>query len=208
MSEIARLNRPESWRREFITKHRGRCTYCNRRGSQDMGPDERPWHVDHKQPLARGGVDEEDNLTLACKRCNLAKGVQPYAQFAAFAKAAFWVPDDWRVSEFDLDHLMDVYGKVQNRWTGVGGDSKWRVDDDDRIVVLGPDGPNYPEVVVKLGDDDGSRMETAHPKTSVLDFIVFMYELMPAMAAEIRMLRSEIEEKRGSSGSSGLGAVA
>lgn len=198
MSEISRVSRSDSWRREFIAQHRGRCHYCNRVGLQDTGPDERPWHVDHKQARARGGSDKEDNLTLACKRCNLSKGVQQYAQFAAFAEAAFWVPDDWRASEFDLDRLMETYANVQNKHAGnTGGDSIWRVDDRDRIVVIGPDGINYPEVVVKLGkhDDSDAVMETAHRNASVLDFIVSMYTLMPAMVAEIRMLRAELQER-------------
>lgn len=197
MPEITRVSRSESWRRDFIVKHRGRCHYCNRGGLQDLGPDERPWHVDHMHALARGGEDTEDNLTLACKRCNLAKGVQPYARFRAFAKAALWVPDDWRVSEFELDRFMDNYARVQNRWEeAVGAESKWRVDGEERIVVIGVDGVTHPEVVVRLGAPDDNNMDTAHPKANLLDFIVSMYTHLPAAITELRMLRAEVEELR------------
>lgn len=30
-------------------------------------------HVDHVIPLAKGGLDEEANLTVACQDCNLGK---------------------------------------------------------------------------------------------------------------------------------------
>src|SRR5258708_3414955 len=126
--EVTRISRSESWRREFTRKNGARCHYCNRPGTIDQGPDERPWHADHKHALARGGTDAEDNLVLACKRCNLAKGVKPYKQFAAFARAALWVPDDWGASEHELDELMDFYEEIHANVADAIGDRTWRPD--------------------------------------------------------------------------------
>lgn len=39
--------------------------------------------VDHKVPVDRGGKDEFDNLVLACRACNSAKGTLPYEVFLA-----------------------------------------------------------------------------------------------------------------------------
>lgn len=52
--------------RQFIFDRDGRaCTYC---GSADQ-----PLHCDHVVPASRGGSSEADNLTTACKPCNLSK---------------------------------------------------------------------------------------------------------------------------------------
>jgi 5-methylcytosine-specific restriction endonuclease McrA len=42
------------------------CTYCFKRGG-DL-------ECDHIIPVARGGGNEDDNLTTACKPCNQSKG--------------------------------------------------------------------------------------------------------------------------------------
>jgi 5-methylcytosine-specific restriction endonuclease McrA len=34
------------------------------------------FHVDHRIPLAKGGVDGLENLQLLCERCNLKKGAR------------------------------------------------------------------------------------------------------------------------------------
>lgn len=39
------------------------------------GADDRPLHLDHIIPLARGGKDEPSNYQCLCDQCNLAKGV-------------------------------------------------------------------------------------------------------------------------------------
>jgi hypothetical protein len=189
---VVRVARPDSWRRAFIARHRGRCHYCNRPGTQEIGPDDRPWHIDHVVALARGGLDEEENLTLACKRCNLAKGVQPAAQFAAFARAAFWVPDDWRASEYELDRLMELHGGAVDKH---GGDPSWRIDCQNyQIVRIGPDGLPYLDVVVSLGGRDLNPEIVKHREAmSTLELIAEMHRLIPALVAEIRMHRGECD---------------
>jgi hypothetical protein len=51
----------------------GRCTYCNVK----LNPFDRQvpdgFHVEHVNPRVQGGVDDIDNLTPACRVCNLAK---------------------------------------------------------------------------------------------------------------------------------------
>lgn len=189
MSEVTRVARSESWRRDFIRANGARCHYCNRSGTVDQGPDERPWWIDHKHALARGGPDTEDNLVLACKRCNLAKGVKPYNQFAAFARAALWVPDDWRASEHELDELMDLYAAAQGM---TSADPVWRVDygegpEPERIVRVEADDHNgqFTAEVLRVGDDLGRTSR------STVNLIAEMHRLLPAMVTEIRMLRAE-----------------
>ncbi len=51
------------------------CVYC-------LEPfDVRELSIDHKQPVSRGGTDEESNLVAACRRCNRAKGTMTYDEF-------------------------------------------------------------------------------------------------------------------------------
>jgi len=44
------------------------CAYC---GSNE------PFHLDHVDPLARGGLHTPSNLAPACQRCNLSKSAKP-----------------------------------------------------------------------------------------------------------------------------------
>ena len=50
-----------------------RCAYC------DAGAE----HLDHVQPLSKGGADTESNMVPACARCNLSKGARTLAEWAA-----------------------------------------------------------------------------------------------------------------------------
>jgi 5-methylcytosine-specific restriction endonuclease McrA len=60
--------------REYLLEKWGRaCAYC---GNQQV-----PLQVEHIQPRAKGGTNRVSNLTLACERCNLAKGTQDIAVF-------------------------------------------------------------------------------------------------------------------------------
>jgi hypothetical protein len=61
----------------FVRAHRATCAYCLRSGSEDRGPDGRPWTKDHVQARSRGGPDDIDNLVLCCQACNASKGARP-----------------------------------------------------------------------------------------------------------------------------------
>lgn len=54
-----------SLRQEVFNRDGYRCTYC---GTQVEDP-----HCDHVIPYSRGGSTTIDNLTTACRSCNLSK---------------------------------------------------------------------------------------------------------------------------------------
>lgn len=60
-----RVSRWERLRRFIFDRDGHACTYC---GSADL-----PLHCDHVVPVSRGGSSEPENLTTACKPCNLSK---------------------------------------------------------------------------------------------------------------------------------------
>ncbi len=45
------------------------CVYCLKSCEND-------WHLEHKIPLCRGGLNKENNLTISCPTCNLRKARQ------------------------------------------------------------------------------------------------------------------------------------
>ena len=60
--------------REYLLEKWGRkCAYCN---TENV-----PLQVEHIVPRARGGTNRVSNLTLACERCNRAKGARPVEEF-------------------------------------------------------------------------------------------------------------------------------
>jgi hypothetical protein len=54
------------WQRDHFT-----CTYC---GASALTDDTVMLNVDHKVAIADGGTSETENLTTACRPCNLKKG--------------------------------------------------------------------------------------------------------------------------------------
>lgn len=199
MTEIVRAARSESWRRDFIATAKGRCHYCNRTGaSETIGPDNRPWHIDHMNPLARGGEDVEENLVLACKRCNLTKGAQPYKRFKEFARLAFWTPTDWRLSEYELNALMNSFTGVRDRHAPET--EQWRVDAENLRIIRDAADEGHFESVLYLGDrvaaaedwDHFKRMHEGPSEYGLLSLVVEMHKALPKLIAEIRMLRAEL----------------
>nr|WP_139110026.1 HNH endonuclease signature motif containing protein [Ensifer sp. LC163] len=51
-----------------------RCRYC--------GTTEGPFHVDHILPVALGGSNDPENLTVACRDCNLSKGARLISEWS------------------------------------------------------------------------------------------------------------------------------
>lgn len=72
----------KSLREEVKSRCRYQCSYCGRQGTTDKDPDGEAWHIEHVVPVERGGPTHAENLTLACRRCNLAKGTRPAFRFA------------------------------------------------------------------------------------------------------------------------------
>ncbi len=72
---MSRSTIPQRVRERVIEQAKRRCGYCQTQESV-VGM---PLEVDHIIPLAAGGSSEEDNLWLACPRCNVYKGDQTSA---------------------------------------------------------------------------------------------------------------------------------
>jgi 5-methylcytosine-specific restriction endonuclease McrA len=69
----SRRRRVAPYRRsEVFARWGGMCCYCN-------APAE---HLDHVQPLSRGGRDVLSNVVPACADCNLAKAALTLAEWA------------------------------------------------------------------------------------------------------------------------------
>jgi 5-methylcytosine-specific restriction endonuclease McrA len=69
----SRRRRVAPYRRsEVFARWGGMCCYCN-------APAE---HLDHVQPLSRGGRDVLSNVVPACAACNLAKAALTLAEWA------------------------------------------------------------------------------------------------------------------------------
>ena len=64
MSEIS-----EATRRRVRERAGNRCEYCLSHQDYVLGR----LQIDHIQPVAKGGSDDEDNLCLACELCNQYK---------------------------------------------------------------------------------------------------------------------------------------
>jgi len=60
------------------------CAYCGSDG---------PLHLDHVEPLARGGLHTPDNLAPACQRCNLSKQAKPVE--AWYLSQPFFSAERW-----------------------------------------------------------------------------------------------------------------
>lgn len=56
-----------------------RCHYCG----GDLKED---YHLDHKMPLSRGGLDNRENLCAACPSCNTRKGKKTHEEFVQCIK--------------------------------------------------------------------------------------------------------------------------
>lgn len=73
-------------RNRIIRVNNATCVYCGRRGTFRSDADGEAWHIDHKQPISRGGSNDESNLTLACRRCNLEKHTATAEEYAGWAE--------------------------------------------------------------------------------------------------------------------------
>jgi len=60
-------------REYLLEKWQRKCAYCSKEGI--------PLQIEHIVPRAKGGSNRESNLTLACEKCNTAKGTQDIAMF-------------------------------------------------------------------------------------------------------------------------------
>jgi 5-methylcytosine-specific restriction endonuclease McrA len=61
--------------RDLYAGQDGRCAYCK----IEVG---NTWHLDHIQPLAKGGSNNRENLQICCPACNMSKGSKDPLEFA------------------------------------------------------------------------------------------------------------------------------
>lgn len=59
-------------RTAVLARWRYLCAYC----------DSRAEHLDHVEPLSKGGADVESNIVPACAACNLSKGAKTLAEWS------------------------------------------------------------------------------------------------------------------------------
>jgi hypothetical protein len=187
---IVRISRTQAWRDGFIRERGYRCHYCNRfAASVDVGPDGKPWHVEHMEALANGGADDESNLTLSCERCNSLKGVLSYENFKQYAAALFWVGEPKRIGDQDLSSLMAAYLRsTDGEWFYAvpesGGSGTVRLHSLASHELGIESDFSIAEVSI--------RGSTSRPAMGDADFIVLAHRLMPQLVAEVHMLRAEL----------------
>ena len=52
-----------------------KCIYCNRELTNKEAT------LEHKQPISRGGINDKENLAIACPHCNYSKGNKTVLEF-------------------------------------------------------------------------------------------------------------------------------
>ena len=69
-------------KKEIFKGQAGKCMYCGRKPGIDL------MDIDHKNPMAKGGSDQNRNLQLICRTCNTRKGATTDRQFRTKFKTA------------------------------------------------------------------------------------------------------------------------
>jgi len=137
---------------DILKRDRFTCAYCGRT------PPEVLLHVDHIVPVADGGPDDPENLTTACRDCNLGKGarrldsgteprssnVEELQERIAQAQAYAEYLTEATAARRDLDATrMDLLSAAWHRaWGGTG---KPVEHEDGKFYFELPDGGYWPE---------------------------------------------------------------
>lgn len=113
--------------REYLLATWGRaCAYCGAAGV--------PLNIDHIRPRSRGGSNRFSNLTLACVRCNQAKGSTPLEKFLAHQpkrlaailqqiKVPLHDAAVMNTTRWQLTDALKTLGRPVNAWSG--SRTKW-----------------------------------------------------------------------------------
>lgn len=75
-----KISKPK--RNRIFKKCNGKCVYCSKQltlGTNDAC-------VDHVIPLAKGGNNEDENLVMACRRCNSSKKDKLLSEWAGMIR--------------------------------------------------------------------------------------------------------------------------
>jgi len=78
---------------EIYDKTDGYCFYCGKKlafTNYGRHGEKGSWHVEHKNPKARGGSDYFRNLVPACIDCNLDKKDRPVRSYKGDYEPATW----------------------------------------------------------------------------------------------------------------------
>jgi 5-methylcytosine-specific restriction endonuclease McrA len=107
-------------REYLLEKWERRCAYC--------GAEKVPLQIEHIVPRARGGSDRVSNLTIACERCNTAKGTRTATEFGhpdmqAQAKRPLCDAAAVNASRWALYRRLLTTGLPVE--VGTGGRTKW-----------------------------------------------------------------------------------
>lgn len=85
-----------------------RCFYCGVHMELDgQGPSSKSFSLDHKVPVSSGGDNSIENIVVACKGCNTAKGTLPYELFEEVIKGKKIVPANVPVSVSEFFKLTE-----------------------------------------------------------------------------------------------------
>jgi 5-methylcytosine-specific restriction endonuclease McrA len=86
-------------RKRILERDGFRCQMCTR-----SSPDLKFMHIDHKLPRSKGGTNDDDNLQVLCRTCNLKKQA-----------SEDWTPQNKRPSKYPAKKLQSqVYKRKAN----------------------------------------------------------------------------------------------
>lgn len=68
------MTRGQHLRAQLAARDGWACCYCGRPTVERRGEDDDRATIEHVIPQSRGGTDSLDNLRIACRRCNWARG--------------------------------------------------------------------------------------------------------------------------------------
>jgi len=102
---------PDAVRARVRAQAGNRCGYCLARQEYV------PWllEIEHIVPISKGGVDDEENLWLACRSCNLFKSDQTLARDPLTGRRVrLFNPrkQRWKETALSLERRWPLY-----RWT-------------------------------------------------------------------------------------------
>lgn len=108
-----------------------RCTYC-----QECLVS---FHIDHKKPVSRGGLNNSSNLQLLCPVCNLKKSTMTHEEYAAHIQ--WQKPDAPPNAPFDVASFSeamergDVGGALQILRSGLDAERQLQLREFDLLAV-------------------------------------------------------------------------
>ena len=70
-----RISWPKGLKQRLMRRQDNTCVYCGYRRNAAF------LQIDHMMPVYRGGSNNEDNLQVICRPCNLRKGIQTDEEF-------------------------------------------------------------------------------------------------------------------------------